>query len=236
MPLVAVIAGSGITIGTPTGDSIQFDSMPGVPATTVAGHNGTIGMQQIGTQQALVMSGRLHQYEGHSQTTLARPLEYLKSQGVTHLIVTSAVGALNRSLQAADVTIIDDVIGMIDSLGTAGRFPVNRDWAGATREACLRKGLGLRSVTYVQTRGPQYETRAEIRMFRRMGADVIGMSMVPELTAARTLGLSCIALAVVTNTTSEVQLPVLGHHHVLHTAAQAARTTAEVIESAIFAA
>ncbi len=235
-PFIAVITGSGIHIGDPLEPPKSFASIPGMPVPKVGGHDGTVGLCTIGNEQALVMRGRVHQYEGWSSSDVCQPIEYLHQHGVTHVVFTNAVGALTQRAHVGAIACITDIISLPSEHGVFPSNAIDHPWRLATMQRCLDKGLGLMEGTYVQVLGPQYETRAEVRMHRHLGADFIGMSTGTEIRYAANRGMKCIILSVVTNVLSDVLVSKLDHSDVVSSAYLASKRLYTVVEAAIFAA
>lgn len=220
-PSVGLILGSGLG---PLADQIQaadyipFDRIPHFPVSTIPGHTGRLVVGKLEGQVVLAMQGRAHYYEGYSMAQVTFPVRVMQSLGIQVLIVTNAAGGLNLEWQAGDLMLITDHINLIGMTGAnplrgpnleslGPRFP---DMSQAydpklqqlAREAAGQDGILLREGIYVGLAGPSFETPAELRFLRAMGADAVGMSTVTEVTAARhgrlrVLGLSSIANMVV---------------------------------------
>lgn len=225
-PRVAVVLGSGL------GDVLRFDgvaipygSIPHFPRPRVPGHNGILEVGEIA-----VMRGRCHYYEGHSMEDVVRPVRVLAELGVKTLILTNAAGAVNPRFRPGDLMIIDDHLNLmgtnplrgtnLDSIGP--RFPDLSDAYDPELRAVLTSAaksarLRLRRGVYAALGGPSYETPAEIRMLRRLGADAIGMSTVPEVIAARHAGIRVAAVSCITNLGAGISRGPLSHEEVLET-------------------
>lgn len=150
-----------------------------------------------------MLQGRVHVYEGFSAETLARGVELLAALGVTTLLVTNASGGLRPEMRSGELVVITDHIDLVRGgwamPATCDATPYDAVLAEAAIDATRRAGVAARKGVYAYVGGPSYETRAEYRMLRRFGADVVGMSTVPEVFAARALGMRVVAVSVVTN-------------------------------------
>jgi purine-nucleoside phosphorylase len=210
-PSVAIILGSGLGrfADQVTGATrIPYAEIPGWERSTAPGHSGELVVGTLGGKRVAVMKGRLHYYEGYDMAAVAFPVRVFKAWGIDTLIVTNACGGLNPKFKAGDLMVLSDHINFMpanplrgpndESLGP--RFP---DMVGTyteelraiakTVDADLREGI------YVAVPGPNFETPAELRMLRGFGADAVGMSTVPEVIAARHLGMRILAIATVTD-------------------------------------
>jgi len=217
-PDVAIILGSGLGGFEQQLENrvlIPYADVPGFPEVHVAGHAGLLGYGDLGGKKVLVFSGRFHFYEGHDLTTTVLPVQVAAAMGVRHLIVTNAAGGINESYGVGDFMNIRDTIRIMVS-GTGGAL----DWPRISnplvhqrhvQEAAKRADLLMHEGAYLFVTGPNYETPAEIRMFRFAGADAVGMSTVPELIEAGKLGLKCAGISLITNAASGVTDSVLDH-------------------------
>ncbi|MGI8871865.1 MAG: purine-nucleoside phosphorylase [Candidatus Limnocylindria bacterium] len=216
-PMLAIVLGSGLGAVSGLLDAeprvrIPYDEIPGVPAARVAGHAGELVIGLARGRSILVLSGRVHPYEGYSQREVTILLRACFRTGVIAVVLTNASGALNPTFEPGDVMLITDTINLsgdnpltgpnLDRLGP--RFvPMADAFDGqlqsAARRAARQISLDLREGVYVMLAGPNYETRAEMRMLRGFGADAVGMSTVPEVLVARHAGSRVLALSLVTN-------------------------------------
>lgn len=214
-PVVAVILGSGL--GEAVNDleaevDLPFSSLPGFPAPAVPGHPGRLLIGRLAGVPAAAFLGRVHFYEGHSMGVVTLPTRLSAALGVRTLIVTAAVGALDRSLRPGTLVVghdhlnflgenplrgwkDDDGAGLFIDLSTA----YDSSLADIALSAASEEGLMATKGVYAAMPGPTYETPAEVAFLRSAGASVVGMSVVPEVVAAAALGLRCIGLYCVTN-------------------------------------
>lgn len=234
IPAVALVLGSGLSeaFGTPPeGIRIPWKEIPGFPLPTVAGHAGEFWAGKIGGKQVLVQRGRTHFYEGYSMDEVVFSTRLFAVLGIKTLIVTNASGAINPELNAGDLVLITDHINMLgenplrgpnlDRLGP--RFPdMSVAYSPRLRKIALEtakaEGITLKQGVYIATLGPSYETPVEIRAFRTLGADLVGMSTVPEVIAANHAGLEVLGISCATNLAAGVNPAArLSHAEVIET-------------------
>jgi purine-nucleoside phosphorylase len=212
-----IVLGSGFgAFGEAVSDrsSIPFAAIPGMPATTVAGHRGLLHQGLLGQTPVAVLEGRLHGYEGHSAATATFPIRLLAALGARHLLITNAAGGLSPQLQAGSLMLIRDHLNIPALAGNnplagepdgalprfvAMRDAYSADWRAKARAAAERLGLLLHEGVYAMVAGPSYETPAEVRFLRHAGADAVGMSTASEVIVARQLGLQVLAVSCITN-------------------------------------
>lgn len=236
-PSVGVVLGSGLggfadaLEGTV---EIPYEDVPGWPAATALGHAGTLVLGRFDGVPVAVMRGRAHLYEGHPAGKVVFGVRVLAALGVRTLVLTNACGAIREDLAPGDLVLISDHLNLQgtsplvgpndDALGP--RFP---DMSNAydprlralAREAADRLGQELGEGVYAAWLGPAFETPAEIRMIRALGADLVGMSTVPEVLAARHMGVRCLAVSCVTNMAAGILPEPLDAEHVLAVGASA---------------
>lgn len=211
----------GIVLGTGLGalaDEVDVDAVvpyaeiPGFPVPTVETHSGRLVVGTIGGTPVAVMQGRFHRYEGYDLRTVTFPICVLRALGADTLVVSNVSGGMNPDWRAGDIVLIDDHINLLGDNPLVGpnvaelgpRFPDMSEPYDAELRAYARAvadalGIELREGVYVAVPGPQLETRAEYRMLRAMGADVVGMSTVPEVIVARHMGMRVLGLSIVTD-------------------------------------
>ena len=215
-PEVGIILGTGLgEFAGAMGDavSIPYGEIPGFPNTAVESHAGALILGRLGGRPTAVLSGRAHFYEGHGMKAVTFPVRVLRALGVHTLIVNNATGGMNPLHEAGDVVLVSDHINLMgdnpllgpneDSLGP--RFPdmsepYDRTLAALAKAVALEERIPLREGVFVGVAGPNLETRAEYRFLRAIGADVVGMSLVPETIVAVHGGMRVLAFAVVTDT------------------------------------
>ncbi len=243
---LAVVLGSGLAVVADRLTdplAVPYAAIPHFPRTTVAGHDGKVLMGGLGGARAIVFQGRFHHYEGHDLEAVTFPVRVIERLGVKTLILTAATGGIRVDLRAGMLVVISDHLNLLganplrgpndDRLGT--RFPdmtevYSRRLRATVKEEGKRIGLDLASAVYACLPGPSYETPAEIRMLRGLGADVVGMSTVPEAIAARHAGIEVLALALVANSAAGVSAAAITHDEVLDAGRKAAPILARLIE------
>ena len=231
MPEAAVILGSGLAKAVPALDNsiiIPYGEIPGFPRTTVAGHAGKLILGRYNGRPVAVMQGRFHYYEGHSMESIALPIRVLEYLGLKSLIITSAVGSMRDKIQPGDFVAVKDHINLMgrnplrafheEEFGTM--FPdLSQAYDPKLRKtviaACRKNKLRVHDGVYVACGGPSYETPAEIRAFRVLGGDIVGMSVVPEVVVARQMGLRTAVLCWVSNKAAGMKGATLSHPDVL---------------------
>lgn len=245
-PRLAVVLGSGLNeladrIVAPT--IVPYDRIPHFPRTTVAGHEGKVLLGNLGGVPAIVFQGRFHYYEGHDLETVTFPVRVLQQLGVSSLILTAATGGIRTDLRPGNLVVLTDHLNLIGAnplrglndprLGT--RFPdltevYSKRLRAIAREEGKKLGIELVPGVYACLPGPSYETPAEIKMLRTLGADVVGMSTVPEAIVARHAGIEVLAFALVSNAAAGVVGTPITHDEVLEAGRKAAPTLARLIE------
>ena len=210
-PSVAIILGSGLgrLADQVTGATrIPYAGIPGWERSTAPGHSGELVVGTLGGKRVAVMKGRLHYYEGYDMAAVAFPVRVFNAWGIDTLIVTNACGGLNPKFKAGDLMLLSDHINFMPANPLRGpndeqlgpRFPdMVGTYTEALRDIAKRVDADLREGIYVAVPGPNFETPAELRMLRGLGADAVGMSTVPEVIAARHLGMRILAIATVTD-------------------------------------
>lgn len=237
-PEVALILGSGLgALAESVTDALEVPvrEIPGYPQPTVSGHAGRLVFGQLEGCPVVVLQGRLHCYEGYSAQTVALPIRLVHALGARRLIVTNAAGGLNPHFRPGTLMFIVDHINaafrnpLIGSLGDLQPWmrgapdmyqAYDPDWLAAAETVALRLGIPTQRGVYLWTLGPSYETKAEIRMYRRMGADAVGMSTVPEVLQARRLGMSVLGISTITNMAAGLHAGPLTHAEVLQVGLQ----------------
>ena len=214
-PEVAIILGTGLgalaeELSVET--VIPYADIPDFPLSTVESHSGRLLLGTLGGKRVVAMQGRFHRYEGYTLQQIVLPVRAMAQLGARTLIVSNACGGMNPLWRAGDIMLIDDHINLLgenplvgpnlDELGP--RFPdmseaYDRTLQELAQKVALDLKIPLRRGVYVAVTGPNLETRAEYRMLRTMGADVVGMSTVPEVIAARHMGMRVLGLSIITD-------------------------------------
>jgi len=217
--------------------TISYDQIPGFPATTVPGHEGALHFGLIGSQKTMVFSGRFHHYEGHPFERTVIPVQLASAFRAKTLFVSNAAGGINYRFRIGDLMLIDDLISLGVRYGTNNQ-PV---LSGYQNDAMVRRAteiateLGLHLVrgTYIYAKGPSYETKAEIRAFRTLGGDAVGMSTAPELLEAQRLGMQSVGISLITNMAAGVSPNKLAHEEIKEVAAKRAKDFARLVKTLI---
>lgn len=249
LPETAIVLGSGLG---PFADTVRdavttdYDDIPHWPSASVVGHAGRLVTGTIAGKRVAVLSGRAHLYEGHDLATVAFATRVMGRLGVTQIILTNASGGINTSFTAGSLMIIDDHINLQGTSPLTGsnddrlgpRFPdMSEVYSSRLRriaDAVARdKAIPVVHGTYVCLPGPNYETPAEIRFLRMIGADAVGMSTVPEAIVARHMGIEVLGISCIANMAAGV-LPVpLNHEDILETARRVQGTFVSLLEGVI---
>jgi len=248
-PTVGLVLGSGLggfATKLERAVRVPYAEIPHFPTSTAVGHKGELALGALGGVQVAVMSGRVHYYEGYNLQQVVFPVRVLARLGVKTLILTNAAGAVNVNYKPGELVVIQDHINLIggnplvgpneESLGprffdmTSAYDPELRE---ITERACWKVGVPVRKGVYLALPGPSYETPAEIRMFRTLGADVVGMSTVPEVIAARHMGVRVLGISCVTNMAAGVSKRPLDHREVLEVGRKVQAALTDVLERVI---
>lgn len=248
-------ANIGIILGTGLGglveeieikSTLEYDKIPNFPVSTVEGHNGRLIFGLLGGKEVVAMQGRFHFYEGYGMEQVTFPVRVLKLMGIETLFVSNASGGLNPEFVVGDVMIINDHINMfginpligknIDELGP--RFPdmsqpYSKDLISKAFEIAKKNSIKLKQGVYVGTTGPTFETPAEYKMFRILGADVVGMSTVPEVIVARHMDMTCFGVSIVTDSGVPGEIVEVSHEEVQEVAAKAEPTMTLIIKELV---
>jgi len=216
----AVILGSGLgdfasVIDEPV--SIAYSEIPDFPQTSVQGHSGELIAGKVAGKTIIAFSGRFHHYEGHPFSRAVVPVHLASAFSANKLIISNAAGAINTGFKVGDLMVIDDVFRLFQPVSAGPSQPYRYNLyktADRVREIAASIGLEVQRGTYLFAQGPTYETKAEIRAFRILGGDVVGMSTAPELIEAARLNLPAAAISMVTNMAAGVEAGKLDHAHV----------------------
>jgi purine-nucleoside phosphorylase len=233
VPEVAIVLGSGL------GDfadapvdaiTVPYGELPHWPTSTVVGHAGQLVIGQVAGKRVSVLAGRVHFYEGHSLGTVVFATRVMARLGIKHIILTNAAGGINATFAEGALMVIDDHINLLGSNPLIGpnddgfgpRFPdmsevYSRRMRGIADESALAKEIPVTHGIYAAMHGPSYETPAEVRFLRTIGADAVGMSTVPEAIAARHMGMQVLGISCITNMAAGMRKP-LNHAEVMATA------------------
>ncbi len=230
----------GVILGSGLGDyaealedavKLPYSEIPDFPRSTVAGHAGMWCCGTLYGKRVVMMQGRFHYYEGYGMKDVTLPVRVMQKIGVKTLIVTNAAGGVNLGYHPGELMVIGDIFSMtaqnpligpnLDAFGP--RFPdmscaFDKELRALAHECANEQGFALREGVYAQMTGPTYETPAEIRMLRTLGADAVGMSTVPEVIVARHGGMRVLGISCITNMAAGILDQPLNHAEVTETA------------------
>ena len=244
---VALVLGSGLGAFADDlegAESIPYEEVPGFARPTVEGHTGRLVLGRVGGAEVAVMQGRFHFYEGYALEEVTFPVRVLALFGVKSLVLTNAAGGLNNSLKQGSLMLISDHLNLMGANPLRGpnderfgpRFPdMSEVYDRAYQEiaVCEAHALGteLRRGVYAALSGPTYETPAEIRMLRALGADAVGMSTVPEAVVARHAGLKVLGISCITNLAAGVSEGPIDHAEVIETGERVRETFSALLRA-----
>jgi len=233
-PEIGLILGSGLGM---LADEIEerteipYQEIPNFPVSTVAGHKGQFVFGSLKGKRVAALQGRFHYYEGYPLSTVTFPVRVMAALGVKTLIVTNAAGGVNTDFQPGDLMLITDHLNLTFQNPLIGpnderlgeRFPdmsnaYTRDLMVIAEKVANEQGVEVRHGVYAGLSGPSYETPAEIRMLRTLGADAVGMSTVPEVIVARHNGLQVLGISCISNMAAGILPQPLTHQEVMETA------------------
>lgn len=246
VPEVGMILGSGLgdyadRIENPV--KIPYQDIPNFPVSTVAGHAGQFVLGNRNGKTVIAMQGRIHYYEGYTQRQITLPVRIMKRLGVQNMLLTNACGGVNLSFAPGTLMMISDHINYSGSNPLLGpnfeidglRFPdVSRvypkELRDKLRQCAAREGIALQEGVYMMFSGPCYETPAEVRMARTLGADAVGMSTVPEGIVCAHCGIPVLGISCITNYAAGILDQPLSHQEVVETAARVKDTFVQVVD------
>ncbi len=245
----------GIILGSGLGDYAEaladakvlpYEQIPQFPVSTVPGHAGQWCAGTLHGKRVAMMRGRFHYYEGYSLQDVTLPVRAMQRLGVKTLIVTNAAGGVNTGFAPGDLMLIRDVINMTaanplfgQNLSAFGpRFPdmskaMDADLRTLAKSCAQAQGITLREGVYAQMTGPSFETPAEIRMLRTLGADAVGMSTVPEVIVARHGGMRVLGISCITNMAAGILDQPLNHEEVMETGNRVKHTFRSLLDSIV---
>jgi purine-nucleoside phosphorylase len=249
IPDVAVVLGSGLgdfanRLSAPV--SIDYGDLPHWPASKVIGHEGRLVVGSLAGKRVAALSGRAHFYEGHDLRTVTFAARVIGRLGVRTLILTNAAGGINVNLKPGTLMVMDDHINLLGTNPLVGpnedrfgaRFPdmsevYSKRLRAIADDVAKAQGLTIGHGVYVALHGPSYETPAEIRYLRAIGADAVGMSTVPEAIVARHMGLDVLGISCITNAAAGVLPEPLNHDEVMEVARRVRGAFAALLEGII---
>ncbi len=245
VPQLGLVLGSGLA---DLADQVQdalvlpFAKIPGFARSSVQGHRGQLLLGYWQELPILVLSGRLHYYEGHSMADVVFPIRVMQELGIKHLILTNAAGGVDESFVPGDLMLIKDHISLFAESPLRGanldqygpRFPDQSQiydpaWLNLAQKIAATQSIRLHSGVYAWCRGPQYETPTEIRLMRQLGAAAVGMSTVPEAITASHGGMKVLGLSCITNMAAGILAQPLNHEDVMLVGQQAASRTIQLL-------
>lgn len=230
---VAVVLGSGLGAFAETLEDkviIPYEEIPDFARSTVEGHSGrlVVGKLPQTSINVAVMQGRFHYYEGYSLEEVTLPIRAFNTMGVKKLVLTNAAGGVREGMKAGDMMLISDHINLMMISPLRGihdnrlgdRFPdmsevYSREYRLIAKEVAAEQGLEIAEGIYMALQGPNYETPAEIRMMRALGADAVGMSTVPEAIVARQMGMKTLGISLITNSAAGIEDAPINHAEVM---------------------
>jgi purine-nucleoside phosphorylase len=246
---VALVLGSGLGAfadALEDADALNYAEIPGFARPTVEGHAGRLVVGRTGGATVAAMQGRFHFYEGYTLEEVTFPVRVLGLLGVKGLVLTNAAGGLNNSFEQGSLVVISDHLNLLGANPLLGknderfgpRFPdmsevYDREYQEVAVCEAHAMGVELRRGIYAALTGPSYETPAEIRMLRLLGADAVGMSTVPEAIVARQMGLRVLGISCITNMAAGVLDKPINHEEVIETGERVRETFAELLRRVI---
>jgi len=249
VPAVAVVLGSGLgAFGDSLGEAVTlpYDSIPHWPASRVIGHAGKLVAGRTRGKRVLALSGRAHFYEGHDLRSVTFATRVLGRIGVKALILTNAAGGINTRFGQGALMLIDDHINLLGTNPLIGpnddrfgrRFPdmseiYSKRLRGLATDAAAAIGLPIEHGVYIAVTGPSYETPAEIRAFRTIGADAVGMSTVPEAIVARHMGIEVLGISCISNMAAGILPQPLTEEEVIETTGRVRNQFIALLEGVI---
>lgn len=244
-PEIGLVLGSGLGVLADLVEDavvIPYEHIPHFPVSTVEGHAGELLLGTVGGRHVLLMKGRFHMYEGYGVETVSFPVRVMKELGVKTLLVTNAAGGINTSYEVGDLMLIKDHINFTfrnplmgpnhSELGV--RFPdmseaYSRRLREVAKTVAAEQGQKLQEGVYIGLLGPSYETPAEIRMMRTLGADAVGMSTVAEVLVARHAGIQVLGFSCISNMAAGILDQPLSHQEVMETTERVKQTFLKLI-------
>ena len=236
-PVVGIILGSGLgglVNHIKVEHSLAYSDIPGFPVSTVHGHGSRLIMGEVGGVKVVAMQGRFHFYEGYTMQEVAFPVRVLKFLGISKLFLSNASGGVNQNFKVGDLMIIDDHINLMGLNPLIGRnddeigprfpdmsAPYDKDMIRNAMQIAHQHQFRCHIGVYAAVTGPCYETRAEYRYIRTIGADAVGMSTVPEVIVARHMGLPCFAISIITDLGGTDEPEIITHDEVVRVANEA---------------
>jgi len=245
----------GIVLGTGLGSlvnhinikkSIDYHDIPNFPVSTVKGHSGKLIYGELGGKNVLAMQGRFHYYEGWTIQQATFPIRVMKYLGIENIIVSNASGGVNQSFSVGDIMLITDHINFMPEHPLRGknderfgqRFvdmhePYSIAYQNKFKKIAHEKNISIQQGVYLALQGPTFETPAEYKMVRILGADAVGMSTVPEVIVAKHMGMSCLGISVITDMGIEGKPEAVSHEEVQQAAKKSEKNLSNLVTSFI---
>lgn len=244
-PECAIVLGSGIEIFEDLEDSqvLPFSAIDGFPAASVKGHKGELTLGKHEGREIAIFRGRLHRYEGHPWHNVVFPITLMHALGVKHIIMTNSAGGIHHYLTPGDLVLIRDHIYFQPTseeeraclylqAGPRQPFAYRPEVLAMATEAALESGVAIKHGTYAGLVGPTYETPAELKLFAKLGADVVGMSTVPEAMWAMALKMNVVCISCVTNVTHNIAaLAQTSHEEVVEVAQKSSQNLERLLKA-----
>lgn len=248
-PSVGIVLGTGLgamveKIEHPI--SIPYSAIPNLPEATVEFHKGNLIYGKIGNTTVVAMQGRFHYYEGYSMQQITFPIRVMKELGVKQLFLSNAAGGLNSNYKKGDLIIIEDHINLLPDNPLRGlsdpafgqRFvdmsqPYDKPLMALIESTSAKKNIEIKKGTYVSVMGPNLETKAEYRWLRSLGADMVGMSTVPEVIVANQVGIKCAAISVITDECDPDNLKAVNISEIIEVAGKADQVLSSMLYDVI---
>lgn len=242
-PETAIVLGSGLgSVADCFGIEIEvpYADIPGLSASTVPGHAGRFVLSRVNGKPILIAQGRRHLYEGLSAYEVTAGIRFMHTLGVRRIILTNAAGAIQETMAVGDLMLLTDhlnLLGTTPLMGGPHFYDMSEvysaEWRTQFLQAAARLSLPLHQGVYAATLGPQYETPAEIRMMRTLGADAVGMSTVPEAIQARALGMQVAGISMLTNWAAGLKAQTLHHAEVVSVGQAASANLAALLKTVL---
>ena len=228
-PETAIVLGTGLgrlAAEIEVVDAFPYSEIPNFPVSTVEGHSGRLLFGRLGGKEVMALEGRFHYYEGYTMKEVTFPVRVMHELGIKTLFVSNAAGGMNPEFEIGDLMLITDHINFMPehprhgpNFPTGPRFPdmseaYNRELLDMARGIAAEKGIRTVEGVYIATQGPTYETPAEYKMFRILGADAVGMSTVPEVIVARHCGIRVFGISIITDLGVEGKIVEVSHEEV----------------------
>lgn len=238
---VGIVLGSGLNALVPeSAESVAYSGFPELPKPSAPGHAGRFVLGKIGNTRVIFAQGRVHLYEGYSARQVSAGIRTLATAGIKRLILTNAAGVANESFSPGAWMIITDQLNLTGTTPLLGSpefidmtETYSKKWRTEFTRAAKVQNITLHEGVYAGCLGPQYETPAEVRMLRQLGADAIGMSTVLEAIQARALGLEVAGFSCLTNWAAGIGHGSLSHTEVLKTGKAAAKTFSRLLDASL---